>query len=78
MVSDVILPGGTGPRLVAELLAGGPLRVLFISGYLDDSLKDPLLKRTAFLPKPFSRRDLEAKLADVLAAPPTAPDRLTY
>jgi CheY-like chemotaxis protein len=72
VVSDVILRGGTGPRLVAELLADGPLRVLFISGYLDDSLKDPLLKRTSFLPKPFSRRDLEAKLADVLAAPPTA------
>ena len=70
IVSDVILPGMTGPRLVAELLAAHPVRVLFISGYLDDALKDPLLERAAFLPKPFSRRDLAAKLAAVLAAPP--------
>ena len=72
VVSDVILPGVTGPRLVAELLASHPARVLFISGYLDDALKDPLLERAAFLPKPFSPRDLEAKLAAVLAAPPIA------
>ena len=72
VVSDVILPGVTGPRLVAELLATHPARVLFISGYLDDALKDPLLERAAFLPKPFSPRDLEAKLAAVLAAPPIA------
>ena len=72
IVSDVILPGVTGPRLVAELLAAHPVRVLFISGYLDDALKDPLLERAAFLPKPFSRRDLAAKLAAVLAAPPIA------
>ena len=72
VMSDVILPGVTGPRLVAELLASRPVRVLFISGYLDDALKDPLLERAAFLPKPFSRGDLEAKLAAVLAAPPIA------
>ncbi len=72
VVSDVILPGVTGPRLVAELLASHPVRVLFISGYLDDALKDPLLERAAFLPKPFSPRDLETKLAAVLAAPPLA------
>jgi two-component system, cell cycle sensor histidine kinase and response regulator CckA len=70
VVSDVILPGVTGPRLVAELLDAHPVRVLFISGYLDDALKDPLLERAAFLPKPFSRPDLAAKLAAVLAAPP--------
>ncbi len=70
VVSDVILPGVTGPRLVAELLASHPVRVLFISGYLDDALKDPLLERAAFLPKPFSPQELEAKLAAVLAAPP--------
>jgi signal transduction histidine kinase/CheY-like chemotaxis protein len=58
VVSDVILPGMTGPRLVAELLAAHPVRVLFISGYLDDALQDPMLERAAFLPKPFSRRDL--------------------
>jgi len=73
VVSDVILPGVTGPRLVAELLASHPVRVLFISGYLDDALKDPLLERAAFLPKPFSPQDLEAKLGAVLAAPPIAP-----
>ena len=72
IVSDVILPGATGPRLVAELLATHPVRVLFISGYLDDALKDPLLERAAFLPKPFSRRDLATKLTAVLAAPPVA------
>jgi signal transduction histidine kinase/ActR/RegA family two-component response regulator len=81
IVSDVILPGVTGPRLVAELLASRPVRVLFISGYLDDALQDPLLERAAFLPKPFSRRDLAAKVAAVLAASPVAlrsPNVLTW
>jgi len=70
VVSDVILAGGTGPELVEKLLALGPRRVLFVSGFLHDSLEHPLLRRAPFLPKPFNRRALAEKIEEVLAAPP--------
>jgi len=72
VVSDVILAGGTGPDLVEKLLARGPQRVLFVSGFLHDSLEHPLLRRAPFLPKPFNRRALSEKIQEVLAAPPLA------
>lgn len=69
VISDVVLPGTTGPNLVRQLLAVRPLRVLFISGYLDDSLRDPLLRKAAFLAKPFGHDELHNKLAEVLSGP---------
>lgn len=69
VISDVVLPGTTGPNLVRLLLAVRPLRVLFISGYLDDSLRDPLLRKSAFLAKPFGHDELHDKLAEVLSGP---------
>jgi two-component system cell cycle sensor histidine kinase/response regulator CckA len=69
VISDVVLPGTTGPKLVREMLSLRALRVLFISGYLDDSLQDPLVRTAPFLAKPFSQPHLREKMAEALASP---------
>ena len=76
LVSDVVMPGLSGPQLAERLLEERPdLRVLFISGYTADAIAShaDLAPKTAFLPKPFTRAALIGALADLrretLAAP---------
>ncbi len=56
VITDVLMPGGTGPELVRKLDALSlRARVLFVSGYTDGELVDELLQGGAsFLAKPFS------------------------
>ena len=69
LITDVVMPGIDGPALVEEFRAARPgLKVIFISGYAESSF------RTAnggaslhFLAKPFSLKQLAAKVKDVLA-----------
>jgi len=69
LISDVIMPGATGPTLYRMLAERHPrLKVLYMSGYTDDMVKregmlDP---ETAFLQKPFSNDGLLRKVRDVL------------
>lgn len=70
LLSDVVMPGLTGPQLYAQLLTRQPsLRVLFISGYADEVFRkhgiDPA--KVSFLPKPFNFADLAARLSELLA-----------
>jgi two-component system cell cycle sensor histidine kinase/response regulator CckA len=70
LITDVVLPGMSGPALAARFLEKRPgLRVLFISGYPFDEIgqQAPLGPTTAFLQKPFSRRDLLGQVAARLA-----------
>ncbi|MDR3726836.1 MAG: PAS domain S-box protein [Terracidiphilus sp.] len=75
LVSDIIMPGLTGPEVVTQLLVTHPnLRVIFMSGYTDD-----LLTRfgnfgpdTVLLQKPFSPETLLATVRQVLDAPAQA------
>jgi len=63
LLSDVVMPGISGPELAERLRAAQPgLPVVFMSGYTDDVLDDEVLAlpRTCFLRKPFGRRDLIA------------------
>ena len=54
LVTDVMMPGQRGTGLAQELLADWPhLKVLFISGYADDEASD-VVRRAAYLGKPFS------------------------
>ena len=55
-------------RVLAErLLTTFPaLKVLFISGYFDDTLADPEVPGAFFLQKPFSPDDLARKAREVL------------
>ncbi|HET7725701.1 MAG TPA: response regulator [Candidatus Limnocylindrales bacterium] len=57
LVTDVVMPGLTGPELAEQLRGEQPdLRVLFISGLVEDTFLDreELPAATAFLAKPFS------------------------
>ncbi len=68
LVCDVVLPRRSGPVLAAELRAGQPeLPVLFVSGYAGSAL-DPasLGGGSAFLPKPFTPRDLVRMVRELL------------
>jgi two-component system, cell cycle sensor histidine kinase and response regulator CckA len=70
LITDVIMPGLTGPALAERLTAGRPeTRVLFTSGYADHKdLQHPLLD-CAFLEKPFTRDDLIRKVRELLDSP---------
>jgi CheY-like chemotaxis protein len=74
LISDVIMPGSTGPALREELLRERPdLRALFISGYTADVLRDrePTLSPVELLHKPFRGEELAARAALVLAQRPS-------
>ncbi len=60
-VTDVVMPGKDGPSWVREALIERPgVRVVFVSGYAEDSLGEAQKKipNSVFLPKPFSLSDL--------------------
>jgi signal transduction histidine kinase len=69
IISDIVMPGKSGPELVRELLAFRPAtRVLFISGYKGEYelASIPLPCRQDFLQKPFSAETLLEKVHKVL------------
>ncbi|MGB3095798.1 MAG: PAS domain S-box protein [Candidatus Deferrimicrobiaceae bacterium] len=71
LVSDVVMPGMTGPELARRLTALRPeMGVLFMSGYTDDAiLHHGVLEHGAeFLQKPFKASALGAKVRKVLDA----------
>lgn len=60
-VTDVVMPGMDGPSWVRQALIERPgVRVVFVSGYAEDSLGEAQKKipNSVFLPKPFSLSDL--------------------
>jgi PAS domain S-box-containing protein len=69
IVTDVVMPGLSGPELVQQLLAGRPAaKVLYLSGYAEDAFADPLATNNgkAFLQKPFTLQNLSRKVREVL------------
>jgi two-component system cell cycle sensor histidine kinase/response regulator CckA len=61
VVTDVIMPGMDGPTWVSQALKSRPdLRVIFVSGYAEETFSDARTKipHSAFLPKPFSLGEL--------------------
>jgi CheY-like chemotaxis protein len=71
--TDVVLPGMSGRRLAEEITLSHPgMRILFTSGYADDEglrhgVRD---SRDHFLGKPYTVSQLEARVREVLDAPP--------
>lgn len=60
-VTDVVMPGMDGPSWVRKALKTRPdVRVVFVSGYAEDSFGETQMKipNSVFLPKPFSLNDL--------------------
>jgi len=72
VVTDVVMPKMDGPGLVAKLRQRHPdLKVIFISGYTEDSFRKRLddEREIHFLPKPFSLKQLAGKVKEVLIEP---------
>ena len=73
LLTDVVMPGLSGPMLVDKLLASAPdLRVLFMSGYDNRQIVQHYVVNSGFplLPKPFTLEVLSNKVQEILSAPP--------
>ncbi|MEO8681382.1 MAG: PAS domain S-box protein [Vicinamibacterales bacterium] len=69
LLTDVVMPGASGPELAEQLLALRPgLKVIYMSGYTDDAIvQHGVLKPgIAFLHKPFSSGGIGRKIREVL------------
>ncbi len=67
LITDVVMPGMDGPTLAQRLRQHSPeLKIIFMSGYTEDKLKDYMGDNTYFLPKPFTLKVLAAKVKEVL------------
>jgi DNA-binding NtrC family response regulator len=69
LLTDVVMPGLSGPELTKELTARRPgLKVIYMSGYTDEAIVQHgvLLPGIAFLHKPFTSGVLSRKIRDVL------------
>jgi two-component system cell cycle sensor histidine kinase/response regulator CckA len=69
MISDVVMPTMDGPTTVRFARESRPdLPILFISGYAEEQLRKSIdIANVAFLPKPFSVRQLAETVRDTLA-----------
>ena len=70
LLTDVIMPEINGEALARQILQINPsLRVLFMSGYVDDPLTQHTIAQDGvhFLAKPFSAEEFATKLAQVMA-----------
>ncbi len=73
LVTDVVMPGMSGPELAKQLLAREPgLRVLFISGYTGDEVlgESVIQPEATFLEKPFDAGRLLRVVDEILAHDP--------
>jgi CheY-like chemotaxis protein len=69
VLSDVVMPGLSGPEVVKRLVALRPnLRAIFMSGFTDDRplAEKVLTDTTEFMQKPFGPTTLLAKIREVL------------
>ncbi len=69
ILSDVVMPEMDGPSLLRELRKRGvKTKVIFVSGYPGDEFEKDLEGQTdfAFLPKPFSLKQLVEKVKEVM------------
>ena len=69
LITDVVMPRMDGPSLVRQVRKERPgLKVIFISGYTEDAFRKRLGEDGGieFLSKPFSLKQLAAKVKEVL------------
>ncbi|HEX7491653.1 MAG TPA: PAS domain S-box protein [Candidatus Limnocylindrales bacterium] len=73
IVSDVVMPGLSGPALIRKLNVLAPqARAILMSGHADSAVLDEALElRLAFLAKPYTPERLARKVREVLDAPAT-------
>ena len=71
LITDVVMPGMSGPKLAEQLRRALPsLRVLFISGFTGDTLvsRGVVAEGLGFLAKPFTATALAARVRELLDA----------
>jgi two-component system cell cycle sensor histidine kinase/response regulator CckA len=71
VVSDVVMPEMDGPTLLRELRIKNPeLKIIFVSGYAEDAFQKhlPADGQFAFLPKPFTLKQLVNAVKETMAA----------
>jgi two-component system cell cycle sensor histidine kinase/response regulator CckA len=71
VVSDVVMPGMSGPAMVEELLLLRPaLKVLYMSGYTNNALVHQAVapRGFVFLQKPFVPQELVRNVRELAAA----------
>jgi len=71
VVSDVVMPEMDGPTLLKELRRRNPdLKIIFVSGYAEEAFEKNLSDdgQFAFLPKPFTLKQLVAAVKDTMGA----------
>jgi len=72
LLSDMVMPGGTGADLAFKLAGRNPaLRIILMSGYTDDALAHREADRSiadAFLEKPFATQELLRLLRELQSA----------
>lgn len=70
VVSDVVMPQMDGPALAKQLRALKPdIKIIFVSGYAEETLRKSIdTPDVAFLPKPFSLKELAAAVKRALEA----------
>src|SRR6478736_858892 len=67
LLSDVVMPQMRGSELARQLLVDRPaLKVLFMSGYVDEAQKGELLVRGDFIQKPFVTAHLSRRVRELL------------
>jgi two-component system cell cycle sensor histidine kinase/response regulator CckA len=69
MITDVVMPGMSGPKLAEKLLAEHPeMKLIFISGYTDNAVVETGLIQagSTFIQKPFGPDTLKEKIRELL------------
>ncbi len=67
IITDVVMPDMDGPTMVEELRKHyTDTKIIFMSGYTEDRLKEQFGDNVHFLPKPFTLKQLATKVKDVL------------
>ena len=79
VLTDIVMPGVNGPKLVECLLSAREnMKVLFMSGYTDDSLvRLKLAAGAPFLQKPFAPAKLAEKVREILDGTAEGPEHQT-
>lgn len=70
VITDIIMPGVSGPEVVKSALGMRPdLRVIYVSGYSDRGVDEAeIAKRGIFLRKPYGLGELGRRVREVLSA----------
>jgi two-component system, cell cycle sensor histidine kinase and response regulator CckA len=71
LLTDVIMPGMSGPALAKQVRSLRPqTKILYMSGYSGEFQPDMLTPGVSFIQKPFTVADLARKIRKMLAAKP--------